>query len=300
MSETTVETRTLVAPATKRPRSRPVGSSQKPYLRVLSRIGLWVVAVLFMVPFVWMIATSLKPPADVFASPPTLVGSEVRWSNYADVWTYIPFGQYLFNGFFVSILGTVLVLTVSLLSAYAFARLRFRGRDGMFFIFLATLMVPGEVVVVPMYLFMQQLGWVNTYQALIIPFAFSAFGTFLLRQALLAIPSELEDAARMDGANHIRILWQIMTPMVAPTLAVLTVFTFINYWNNFLWPLIIVNGPEHATVPLGLNYFLGQGGAQWQLIMAASAISMIPTALLAIVLQRFLVKGISMTGLGGR
>ncbi|NIG66796.1 carbohydrate ABC transporter permease [Microbacterium sp. Be9] len=292
-------TRALVAPGT-RGSSEYAPGSKKKWPAVLSRVLLVVVAIVFAFPLVWMVATSLKPASDVFASPPQLIGSEVKFSNYADVWTYVPFGQFMLNGLLVSLLGTMLVVLVSLLAAYAFSRLRFRGRDKLFFVFLATLMVPGEVVVVPMFLFMQQFGWVNSYQALIVPWAFGAFGTFLLRQALLSVPTELEDAAKIDGANHLRILFQIMAPIVKPTLAVLVAFTFINYWNSFLWPLIIVNGPDKATVPLGLNYFLGQGGAQWQLIMAASAISMLPTAALAIGLQKFLVRGISMTGIGGR
>lgn len=266
----------------------------------LSQALLTLFVIGFMVPLLWMVVTSLKPGAEVFSSPPRIVGSQVLWSNYLEVWTYVSFGRYMLNSFLVSIAGTALVVLTSLASAYAFSRLRFRGRDGLFFVYLGTLMVPQEVVVIPMYLFMTQLGWVNTFQALIMPWAFTAFGTFLLRQAMLSVPRELEDAAKIDGANHFTILARIMTPVVKPTVAVLVVFTFIGYWNNFLWPLIIVNDPEHTTVPLGLNGFIGQGGGQWQLIMAASAISMIPTAALAIALQRYLIRGISLTGLGGR
>ncbi|MGV8849564.1 MAG: carbohydrate ABC transporter permease [Propionibacteriaceae bacterium] len=266
----------------------------------LSQFLLTLFVIAFMAPLVWMLVTSLKPGGEVFSSPPRFVGSKVLWSNYLEVWTYVSFGRYMLNSFLVSVAGTALVVLTSLASAYAFSRLRFRGRDGLFFVYLGTLMVPQEVVVIPMYLFMTQLGWVNTFQALIVPWAFTAFGTFLLRQAMLSVPRELEDAAKIDGANHFMILARIMTPVVKPTVAVLVVFTFIGYWNNFLWPLIIVNDPEHTTVPLGLNGFIGQGGGQWQLIMAASAISMIPTAALAIALQRYLIRGISLTGLGGR
>ena len=266
----------------------------------LSQVLLTLFVIAFMAPLAWMLVTSLKPGGEVFSSPPRMVGSQVLWSNYLEVWTYVSFGRYMLNSFLVSVVGTTLVVLTSLASAYAFSRLRFRGRDGLFFVYLGTLMVPQEVVVIPMYLFMTQLGWVNTFQALIVPWAFTAFGTFLLRQAMLSVPRELEDAAKIDGANHFMILARIMTPVVKPTVAVLVVFTFIGYWNNFLWPLIIVNDPEHTTVPLGLNGFIGQGGGQWQLIMAASTISMIPTAALAIALQRYLIRGISLTGLGGR
>lgn len=269
--------------------------------RVVSQTLLTVFVVLFMVPLLWMVLTSLKPGAEVFSSPPSLFGSEIRWQNYADVWSYVPFGTYMLNGAIVSVLGSALVVVTSVLAAYAFSRLRFRGRDGIFFVFLGTLMVPQEVVVIPMYLFMTQLGWVDTYQALIVPWAFTAFGTFLLRQAMMSIPRELEEAGKLDGASHLRILLSIIVPVIKPTIAVLVVFTFINYWNSFLWPLIVINDPSYATVPLGLNNFLGQGGKQWQLIMAASTISMIPTAGLAILLQRYLVRGIALSsGLGGK
>ena len=267
----------------------------------LSQAALTVFVLVFLAPLIWMIATSLKPGAEVFASPPALVGSEVRWQNYADVWSYVPFGRYMLNGAVVAVLGTLLVVVTSVLSAYAFSRLRFRGREGIFFVFLGTLMVPQEVVVIPMFLFMTHIGWVNSFQALIVPWAFTAFGTFLLRQAMLTVPMELEEAGKIDGASHLRILLRIIVPVVKPTIAVLVVFTFINYWNSFLWPLVIVNDPAHTTVPLGLNAFLGQGGKQWQLIMAASTISMVPTAGLAILLQKYLVKGIALSsGLGGK
>ena len=213
----------------------------------------------------------------------------------------MPFGQYMLNGFLVAILGTVLVVASSVLSAYAFSRLRFRGRDALFFVFLGTLMVPQEVVVIPMYLFMNAIGWVNTFQALIVPWAFTAFGTFLLRQAMLAVPMELEEAARVDGASRLRVLLSIITPVIRPTIAVLVVFTFVNYWNNFLWPLIVVNDPAHTTVPLGLSQFIGQSMKPWELIMAAAGVSMLPTVILSVVFQRRLVRGIAMSsGLGGR
>lgn len=269
--------------------------------RALSQTLLTIAALLFSVPLIWMLSTSLKPSGEVFSSPPKLIGSTVMWSNYSAIWSYLPFGQYMLNGFLVAILGTALVVATSVLSAYAFSRLRFRGRDALFFVFLGTLMVPQEVVVIPMYLFMNAIGWVNTFQALIVPWAFTAFGTFLLRQAMLAVPMELEEAAKLDGASKLRILLSVITPVIRPTIAVLVVFTFINYWNNFLWPLIVVNDAAHTTVPLGLGEFIGQSFAPWELIMAAAAVSMLPTIALALVLQRHLMRGISITsGLGGR
>ena len=206
----------------------------------------------------------------------------------------------MLNGLLVAVLGTLVVIVSSTLAAYAFARLRFRGRERIFLVYLGTLMIPQEVLVVPMFILMQQLGWVNSYAALVLPWAFTAFGTFLLRQFFLSIPRELEEAAMVDGAGRIRVLLQIIVPTAKPAIAVLSVFTFINYWNSFLWPLIIVNTTEMATVPLGLNMFRGQQGNQWHLMMAASMISMLPSIVMLLLLQRHLVRGIALSGLGGR
>jgi multiple sugar transport system permease protein len=267
---------------------------------VVSQILLTVVLLIFLTPFVWMLATALKPAAEVFATPPKLFGSELRFQNFSEAWNYVPFGRYMLNGLFVSVMGTLVVCVTSTFAAYAFARLSFRGRDGIFLLYLVTLMVPQEVMIVPMFILMQQFDWVNTYQALILPWAFSAFGTFLLRQFFLNIPRELEEAAMVDGANRLRILWQVIVPIARPAVAVLAVFTFINYWNSFLWPLIITNSADKFTVPVGLNGFLGQQGNQWHLLMAAATISMLPTVIIVLLLQRHLVRGIAMSGMGGR
>jgi multiple sugar transport system permease protein len=267
---------------------------------VLSQVLLTLVLLVFLAPFVWMLATALKPAAEVFSTPPELFGSELRFQNFAEAWSYVPFGRYMANGLLVSVLGTLLVCVTSVLAAYAFARLPFRGREPLFLLYLVTLMVPQEVMIVPMFILMQELGWVNSYQALILPWAFSAFGTFLLRQFFLSIPKELEEAALVDGANRMHILVRVILPIARPAVAVLAVFTFINYWNSFLWPLIITNSADLFTVPVGLNGFLGQQGSQWHLLMAASTISMVPTVIMVLLLQRHLVRGIAMSGLGGR
>ena len=266
----------------------------------LSQLLLTVVLIVFLIPFIWMISTALKPASEVFASPPQLVGSQIRFANFTEAWSFVPFGRYMVNGMVVAVLGTLLVCVTSILAAYAFARLEFRGRELVFLLYLITLMVPQEVMIVPMFILMQQFGWTNSYQALILPWAFSAFGTFLLRQFFLNIPRELEEAARVDGANRMRILLAVVLPIARPAVAVLAVFTFINYWNSFLWPLIITNSTEKFTVPVGLNGFLGQQGSQWHLLMAASTISMLPTVIMVLLLQRHLVRGIALSGLGGR
>lgn len=265
-----------------------------------SHILLILTALITLVPFIWMISTALKPAGEVFSAPPKLIGSSIQWGNFADAWNYLPFGRFMLNGVLVSALGTLIVVSTSAMAAYAFSRLRWRGRNGVFLIYLGTLMIPQEVLIVPMFILMRNFGWVNSYQALIIPWAFTAFGTFLLRQFFLTLPDELEDAARIDGANRFVSFTKILLPLVRPALGTLAVFTFIGYWNSFLWPLLIVSDVNMATVPLGLNMFLGQTGNQWNLLMAASTISILPSVLMVLGLQRYLVKGIALSGLGGR
>lgn len=267
----------------------------------ISHALLVVVVVLFLLPLVFAVATSLKPPDEVFAVPPKLVGSEVRWDNYIEAFRFAPFGTYFVNSLLVAVVGTAVVVAASSLSAFAFARLRFRGREALFVLFLGTLMVPQEVLIVPMYWLMQTLGWVDSYQALILPWAFTAFGTFLLRQFFLTVPAELVDSARVDGAGPFSILFRIMLPLARPALAVLAMFTFIGYWGSFLWPLIVINTVDaKGTVPLGLSQFIGQQGTQWHLMMAASVLAMLPSVLLVVLLQKNLVRGLLTTGFGGR
>ncbi len=266
----------------------------------ISQVLIIVAAVITLIPFVWMLSTALKPASEVFSTPPTLVGSSIEWGNFAAAWNYLPFGQFMLNGVIVSGVGTLIVVASSAMAAYAFSRLKWRGRDGVFLIYLGTLMIPQEVLIVPMFIIMRQLGWVNSYQGLIIPWAFTAFGTFLLRQFFLSLPDELEEAARIDGASRWTSFTRIILPLATPALGTLAVFTFIGYWNSFLWPLLMVSDVNMATVPLGLNMFLGQTGNQWNLLMAASTISVIPSAIIVIALQRYLVSGIALSGMGGR
>jgi len=272
--------------------------------RVRHAIGyalLCLVALLFVSPLVYMVATSLKPADQVFTTPPTLWGRSLEWSNYVQAFTYLPFARFILNGVFVAAVGTAINVAVAVLSGYAFSRLRWRGRNTVFMLFLVTLMIPQDVLVIPMYVMMQGFGWVDTFQALIIPWAFTALGAFLIRQFFLTVPQELDDAARVDGAGPVRTFFSVMMPLARPTMAVLAVFSFISYWNSFLWPLVVVNDVEaHGTIPLGLQQFFGQQGSEWNLVMAASVISMLPTVILLVLLQKHLVKGIVTSGLGGR
>ncbi|WP_316277666.1 carbohydrate ABC transporter permease [Actinomyces sp.] len=247
-----------------------------------------------------MVSTALKPADEVFASPPSLIGSAIQFHNFADAWNYLPFGKFMINGLIVATIGTILNVFTSALAAYAFSRINWKGRSKAFFLYLMTLMVPQEVLIVPMFIMMQKLGWVNSYYALILPWAFTAFGTFLLRQFMLTLPDELEEAATIDGASKFRVFTQIILPLAAPAMLTLGVFTFIGYWNSFLWPLLIISDVNMATVPLGLNMFMGQTGNQWNMLMAASTISVLPAAILVALVQKYLVSGIALSGLGGR
>ena len=268
---------------------------------VLAHICIYLAALIFVAPLVYAFFSALKPNEEMFSMPPTLVGSQIKWGNFAEVFAYGPFLTYIGNSLFVAVAGTLVVLIVSTTAGYAFGRLRWKGRDAVFVLFLATLMVPAEVLVIPMFQVMQWFGWVNTYQALIFPFAFTAFGTFLMRQFFRGIPFELEEAARVDGSGPVRTFLQIILPLSKSAVAVLAVFTFLSFWNSYLWPLIVtVDYATLGTLPVGLASFSGLTGTRWDLQMAAAIISMIPTTILVIVLQKHLVKGIAMAGLGGR
>lgn len=268
--------------------------------QLISRVLICIVGIVFLFPFVWMIATSLKPTNEVFASGTSFVGSRIEWSNYAVAWTAIPFGRILLNSLLVALLGALLTVTVSVLSAYAFSRLRFRGRMTLFGAFLATMVLPQEVLIIPLYLMMQKLGLVNSYPALILPFAFGAFGTFLIRQFLLTLPPDYEEAATIDGASRLRTLVSVIVPLLRAPIAVVFVFSFIEYWGSFLWPLIIVNDASMATVPIGLQMFSGERGTDWGPLMAAVTLVVLPSLLIVVLLQKQLQQGVSMGGFGGR
>ncbi|WP_225768756.1 carbohydrate ABC transporter permease [Inquilinus sp. Marseille-Q2685] len=268
---------------------------------LVSQGAMALVALAFLFPFFWMLTNAIRPNGEVLALPPRLLPSDWQWGNFLDAWVYLPFGRFFLNSALVSAAVTVIVLTVSSLAAYAFARLRFVGRDTLFLTYLSTLMIPQAVLVIPLFLLISRLDWVNTFQALILPVAFGSFGTFMLRQFFKTIPRELEEAALCDGASRLRILVSIILPMSLPVLGLLALFTFTAQWNSFLWPLIIVNGTDHATIPLGLTMFQTQQGAQWNYLMAGAAISMIPGLCLTILLQRYIFSGIAMnSGFGGR
>lgn len=267
---------------------------------LLSYSVLIAIAVTTLVPFAWMVSTSLKAQSQVFLIPPQWIPDPVLWSNYADMMAAMPFGRYLFNSLFIAATVTLLELATSSLAGYSFARLRFPGRDRLFLLYLATLMIPGQVTLIPNFIVMRILGWIDTYYALIIPAAFSAFGTFLLRQFFLTIPYELEDAAKIDGAGYFGTYWRIILPLAKPALTTLAIFTFMAQWNSFLWPLIVTNSPEMRTLTVGLRMFQGQYLTRWPLLMAGTVFSLIPILTIYVIGQKYFVRGIALTGLAGR
>jgi multiple sugar transport system permease protein len=264
----------------------------------ISYVVLTLLAAACLVPFVWMLLTAFKPDNEVLSR--TLLPSRLAWENFARAFTFFPFARFLFNTIVVAVGGTGVHLVASCLAAYAFARLRFRGREALFLLYLGTLMVPQQVTVVPLFLMMQNIGWVDTFWGLILPGAFHALGVFLLRQFFMTIPRELEESAFIDGASRLRILWQIILPLSKPALATLAVFTFIREWNSFLWPLIVTTSPDMRTLSVGLTLFTGQYGTEWHLLMAAATVTLLPTLLIFAFAQRYFVEGIAVTGFGGR
>jgi len=219
------------------------------------------------------------------------------WSNYTDAWNAVPFGMFFINSIFVAVCVTFGQVFTSSLAAYAFARLKFPGRDKLFLGYLATMMIPGTVTMIPVFILLKKLGWIDTYQALILPRMFSAYGVFLLRQFFLSIPRDLEESAIIDGASKFKIYLNVILPLSKPALATLTTFTFMWSWNDFMWPLIVTNSMEMKTLPVGLASFQGLYTTNWTLLMAASVIVLIPVLLVYIFNQRFFVKGIVLSGL---
>jgi multiple sugar transport system permease protein len=256
-----------------------------------------IVAFIMLVPFFWMFSTSLKSLGEVFEYPPKWIPSQPRWENYARVWSVVPFGRYLLNSVIVSGSITLLHLLVASLSAFAFARLDFPGRDKLFLLYLATLMVPGQVTMIPNFILIKLLRLTDTYTGLILPNVFTAFGVFLLRQFFMTIPKDYEDAARIDGASRFYIYSRIILPLSVPALSTLAVFTFVFQWNNLLWPLVVVSKDSMKTITIGLASFQGMYGTTWNLLMAAAVMGILPSIVAFLIGQRFLIKGITLTGL---
>lgn len=284
--------------------TRSVGTSSSVHpleiaRHVISHVFLTLGALWMAVPFIWMVSTSLTTEDLVFHWPPYWIPPRIVWTNYSDLFTALPVGRFIFNSMFVSITTTVGQLAICALSAFAFARLRFWGRDKIFAMYLATLMIPFHVRLIPIFLVMKFLGWLDTYYVLIIPGLFSVYGTFLFRQFFLNIPQELEDAARIDGCSSLGVLRYVILPLSGPVIATLGLFTFLATWNDFLWPLVMTSSLDMRVLQVGLAMLQGEYYTHWTLLMAGSVISLLPTTILFLLTQRYFVQGIAITGMKG-
>jgi len=254
-------------------------------------------AVVMLLPFVWMVSASLKPQPEIFRYPNELLPREPTLAAYGDVWERIPFARFFLNSVVFAGGVTLISLFLDSLAAYALARLQFRGREVFFWIVLIVLMVPFQITLIPLFLTVFGLGWLDTFPGLIVPRATNAFGIFMLRQFFLSLPRDFDDAARIDGASEFRIYWQIALPLSLPALATLGVFHYMYNWNDLLWPLIITTTTEMRTLPAGLTLFMGSHVIEHAVLMAGATISLIPLAVAFLVAQRYFVRGVVMSGL---
>ena len=258
-------------------------------------------AIITLAPLAWGISTSLKPSVDVFAYPPQWIPENPRWSNYIEAWEVAPFANFYWNSFYITTLIVIGQLFSSSMSGFAFARLRFPGRDKVFLLYLASLMIPAQVIMIPIFLMVKELGWVNSHLSLIVPSLATPFGTFLFRQFFLGVPEELVDAAKLDGCSPFGVYWRIFLPLAKPALATLGIFTALGTWNSFLWPLILIRSPELYTVTQGIG--LLRGMIQWrvamELVMAGTVTALIPIVIVFMLAQRYFIEGITLSGLKG-
>lgn len=267
---------------------------------IAAYLVLGVIAVVMLVPLIWLVSTAFKSPTEnIFQFPPQLWPSQPTFQNFVRVWQTNPFGRYLFNSVLVAVLTVGLNLVFCALAAYPLARLEFWGRDLIFTAIISTIMIPFQIVMIPLYILTVQLGLRNTYLGIIFPAIASAFGIFLLRQAFQGVPKELEEAARMDGCSELGIWWHVMLPSVRPALVTLAIFVFIGSWSDFLWPLIVLDQPEYYTLPLGVATLAGTFSLDWRLIAAGSVISIAPILGFFLAMQQYIVPSETGSGLKG-
>ncbi|MFZ5814086.1 MAG: carbohydrate ABC transporter permease [Bacillota bacterium] len=257
-------------------------------------------SVIMILPFFWMLSTSLKTYNETLAMPIKWLPSVPQWHNYIEAWnSQALFGRYFANSFFVTIVTVVVEVLLSILAAYAFSRMNFLGKNVLFLLLLSTMMIPGEVLLVPNFITLTELKWINTYYALIVPWVVSVFAVFLLRQHFLQIPTELQEAAYLDGAGHTRFMLQVMVPLSRPPIATIALLKFIGSWNAFLWPLIVTNSPEMRTVPVGLTALMQDEGPQYHLLMAAATLALIPVLGVFLAAQKQFLESVAKSGLKG-
>lgn len=257
------------------------------------------IAVITFVPFLWMLITSFKENGQVMIFPPQLIPNPWMWENYGHAWRVANMALYFRNSTIVTLLITLGQTITCSMAAYAFARLEFKGRDALFLVYLGTMMIPFQVTLIPLYIMMRNLGWINTYQALIIPMIFSAYNTFLLRQSFLSLPKALDEAAIIDGCGYPGIFLRIVLPLSKPALITQAIFCALWAWNDMLWPTVIANTEDVRTLAVGLQMFKSQYAIQWNYLMAGTCISVIPMLLIYVFCQKYFVEGIALTGIKG-
>lgn len=255
----------------------------------------------FLMPLAWVVSTSLKMPGQVFVTPIEWIPTEPKWENFIEVFTRLPFHLFIRNSFYVTIMGTLGILFSSLTVAYGLSRLRWPGRDLLFTVLLATMMLPGVVTMIPVFIIFKKIDWIGTFYPLWVPAWFGgAFYIFLMRQYMMTLPIELDEAAKIDGASNFRILWQVIAPLCGPAIVTVTIFAFLQHYNAFMEPLIYISDNEMFTLPLGLLWFKGRFGNFWHLVMAASMITITPVIVLFFLAQRYFIQGAQFSGLAGR
>jgi multiple sugar transport system permease protein len=272
-----------------------------PFRSVANTILMFLIFAVMVLPFLWMLSTSLKEQQYILQANPQLIPNPVSVESYIQLAERIDLTRSIFNSVLVAVVTTIGQIIVSAMAAYAFARMEWRGRNAVFVLYLATMMIPSVVLVIPQFMLIRSLDWVNTYAALIVPGLFSAFGTFLLRQAFLGLPKDFEEAAFVDGANHFTIFWRIMLPLIQPAIATLAVFSFMGSWNAYLWPLFAARKAEVMTLPVVLATLQAGPRAltEWNMVMAGAVITVLPILIVYLLAQRWFVSGIISGGIKG-
>lgn len=272
---------------------------RNPVVHTLIYAGLSIIVVVTLLPLIWMMSASLKTSNEVFTSPIQWIPEVFQWGNYIKIWQKIDFALFIFNSTKLTVIVTIIQLATCAFAAYGFTKCKFKGRDTLFLCYVATIAIPWQIFMLPQYVMLQKMGLVDTHLGYILLQSFAAFGVFLLKQFFQGIPDELLEAARIDGLSEYGTFGRIVVPLAKPAMATLTIFTFVTVWNDFMGPMIYFSSEANKTIPLGIRMFVGQYSTEYQLIMAASVVSLIPIVILYVFCQRYFVEGIATSGLKG-
>lgn len=268
-------------------------------VKVLSYIILVIGVLWVILPFIWMILTALKPAKEVLSMPPKWIPSEFKWENFSEALKSVPFTTYLFNSLFTAVCVTLGEVLTTILAAYAFVYIPFKFKNTLFLILVATMMVPSDILMIPNYVILSNLGWINSYKALILPWCASIFSIFLLRQQFSTVPLSYYKSAKMDGCSDLRYLFTILVPMVMPTIVSIAILKFISCWNSYMWPLIVTNSRDMRTLPVALAAFSTEAGTRYHILMAFSIMMVAPIIIIYVFTQKYIIKGVSKSGLKG-